>query len=301
MKNKEYLYPLKLEPVTKSVIWGGDRLSKKYGKPSVDNLGESWELSVRSQEQNIISNGACKGLKIGQYLEKHTDISPDSFPILTKLIDAGDKLSVQVHPRNEKTEMWHILEADEGATLILGVKDGVDKDTLYKASLDGSIEQYLMRVPVSAGETYFIPAGMIHAIGKGILLAEIQQNSDTTYRFYDYGRGRELHLGQALDNLRSFTDEEIASLQFSKKKRVRNGEILTSCEYFTVIKHKILKKKRIKIKKIPFMSLLCTEGSGIILWKSGKEEIKVGDSFFIPNGVGTIEIRGDLTLITTTV
>ncbi len=299
--NINYVYPLKLDCVAKSTLWGGNCLSKRYNKPAVDRLGECWELSVREEERNIILNGVCKGLTINDYLEKYTDISPSSFPVLIKLIDARENLSVQVHPLGEKTELWHILEAQDDAFIILGINSGVDKSKIAEATLDGSIEKYLRKIPVSAGETYFIPAGTIHAIGKGIVLAEIQQNSDTTYRFYDYGRGRQLHIEQALENLSNLNDREIAELQFLKKKQSMIGETLASCEYFTVIKHNINGSQSFTLNDFLFFSLICIDGIGEIVWEDGKEKITVGDSFFIPKGIGSFEISGNLKIITTTV
>ncbi len=300
MKNK-YLYPLKLQSITKSTLWGGSRLSERYNKPNIDKLGECWELSVREKEQNIILNGPCKGLSIGEYLKNYTDLSPESFPILIKLIDARDKLSVQVHPIGKKTEMWHIIEAEDDSSIIFGADNGTSAPELSEGAVNGSIEKHLRKIPVSAGETYFIPAGMVHAIGAGILLAEIQQNSDTTYRFYDYGRGRELHSEQALDNFKNFTDDEITDLQFSKNETPQNGELLTSCEYFTVVKNNITDRQEFSTEGSPFVSLLCIEGSGKIKWQSGSEEVNVGDSFFLPKEIGTFEIYGNLKVLSTTV
>ena len=296
-----YIYPLKLDCVAKSTLWGGNSLSERYNKPAVDRLGECWELSVREKERNIILNGVCKGLTINDYLSKYTDISPSSFPVLIKLIDARENLSVQVHPLGEKTELWHILEAQDDAFIILGLNSGVDRSKIAEAALDGSIEKYLRKIPVTAGETYFIPAGTIHAIGKGIVLAEIQQNSDTTYRFYDYGRGRELHIEQALENLINLNAREIAELQFSKKKQSMTEETLALCEYFTVIKHNIDGSLSFKLNDSLFVSLICTDGIGEIVWEDGKEQIVAGDSLFIPKDVGSFEISGSLKIITTTV
>ena len=301
MTKTEHIYPLKLKCVAKQTVWGGNLLSEKYGKPNIDQLGETWELSVREKEQSIILNGVCQGLTLGEYLDKYTSISSKGFPILIKFIDARDRLSVQLHPQNEKTEMWHILEADDDATIIFGAKDGMDKKSISDAVADGRVEDALRYIKVKAGETYFIPAGMVHAIGKGILLAEIQQNSDTTYRFYDYGRPRELHVKKALECFTPFTDNEIAKIRFSREADAKDGEILASCEYFTVVKHKIFDKKEFNLKKISFMSLLCVEGRGIIEWENGKEELAAGDSIFIPGEIECFKITGSVSLLETTV
>lgn len=299
--DSKYAYPLKLQCVTKQTPWGGSKLSERYNKPKIENLGECWELSVREKEKSAIANGICKGLTLEEYLEKHTDIPSKDFPLLIKLLDAREKLSVQVHPQNEKTEMWHIVEADPGASIIFGIKDGVSLEEIAEATKDGSIEKHLNRIRVSAGETYFIPAGTVHAIGEGIVIAEIQQNSDTTYRFYDYGRPRELHTEKALESIRNYTPKEIDEIRFSVSAESNGGALLAACEYFTVIKHDITDRQAFSLGEKPFVSLLCTEGNGKIVWCGGEEEINVGDCFFIPTAIASFEIRGNLKVISTTI
>ena len=187
-------YPMKLVPVPRRMIWGGNTLKTKYNKVAdFDELGESWELCCRNEAKSIIENGEYAGRYLCDVLSCGID-----FPLLIKFIDSGDKLSVQVHPDNDvtdengtplgKTEMWYIIDAEKDAHIIYGLCDGVTigefEDKIKKDDFDNT----LRKVPVKAGDCYFIPAGQVHAIGKGIVLAEIQENSDTTYRLYDYGR-----------------------------------------------------------------------------------------------------------------
>ena len=313
----DFYYPLKLSYIPKETIWGGDKLSKRFGKGILDSLGETWELSVRENEKSIITNGPLAGLSLNEYIDHYTERSSKGFPILIKFIDAADKLSVQVHPddphaqlvgeKNGKSEMWYILEAEENATIIYGADPRSSFEQLETAALTGNLEHHLNKVNVSPGDVYFIPGGLVHAIGKGILLAEIQQNSDTTYRFYDYdridknGNCRELHTEQALKALRCYSDEKIESIRFSVSREMYGGEPLVSCEYFTVTKHIISGTKHFHIKNDPFISLLCVGGEGVIEWKNGSEKVSVGDSYYIPDKLYAFNISGDLELLITTV
>ena len=225
-------YPLKISYITKSAIWGGTKLKTDWGKVSdLDCVAESWELSVREKEMATILNGEYSEMTLGEYIkvcgnDSVSDVYDGGrFPLLIKYIDACDKLSVQVHPddvyagevENDsgKTEMWYIVDAAEGAEIIYGIKESVSESDFEKAVRQGNIDSVLEHHPVKAGETYFIPSGMLHAIGAGIVIAEIQQNSDLTYRVYDYERRqkdgslRELHVDKSIDVTRKFTEEEI--------------------------------------------------------------------------------------------
>ena len=221
-------YPLKLSYVLKERIWAGTTLSsEEWNKTgNLSNAGESWELSVRTKEMCCVSNGPLAGTPLGELLSADPSVlgctvDVREFPLLVKLIDAGDSLSVQVHPDDAyaarvendrgKTEMWYIVDARPGAELIMGLVPGTDMKTFRAAVRAGKFEHLLYRRPVQKGECYFIPAGLAHAIGAGILIAEIQQNSDLTYRVYDFDRRdaagnlRELHVDKALDVIRPFS------------------------------------------------------------------------------------------------
>lgn len=310
-------YPLKLSCFPKETIWGGNKLSKKLGKGDLDQIGETWELSVREDEKSIIKNGYLAGMALGEYIDRYTELSSAEFPILIKFIDAADKLSVQVHPddsyakqmgeKNGKTEMWYILEAEDNASIIYGTHPESNRDKLEAAMQTGSLNDHLNKVTVSAGDVFFIPGGLVHAIGKGILLAEIQQNSDATYRFYDYnrkdknGNARELHTKQALEAFKKYTEADINAMRFARSREAYEGELLASCEHFTVTKHSISDCKSFIINNDPFISLLCVGGNGIIEWKNGAENVNAGDSFYIPGKLGSFDISGNLELLITTV
>jgi mannose-6-phosphate isomerase len=221
------LYPLKFKPFFKDKIWGGDKIKKILHRPVADmkNCGESWEISAIEDNVSVVANGFFADdndlnelieVYMGELLgDKVYDKYGLGFPLLIKYIDATDDLSVQVHPddklaqerygMNGKTEMWYVIQADEGAGLYVGFQDGVTRDQYWDAVESGTIDQLLCFYPVKKGDLFFIPAGTVHAIGKGVLLAEIQQPSDVTYRIFDWnrvdeqGNSRELHVDEAFD------------------------------------------------------------------------------------------------------
>jgi len=313
------LYPLKLTSVKKSPIWGGKRLIADWGKEtSAETVGESWELTVRRQENSTVENGALAGRTLGEVLAMAggNAIAPDfcgeDFPLLVKLIDAADRLSVQVHPDDAyaarvekdrgKTEVWYIVDADEGAEIICGLADGATREDFARATAEGDPERVLKHVPVHAGETYFIPAGLPHAIGRGILIAEIQQNCDLTYRVYDYNRRqadgslRELHVEKALDVVRPFSAEEIESLRYARRSdTLANGECLADCAYFRV--------ERVQLDgtwELPACAemrhLLCLSGEGALIAHGETYPIQKGDSYFLPP-MPEATLNGSITLL----
>ena len=317
MNTNKTIYPLSLSYCPKETVWGGSRLSSLFGKNPSEGLGETWELSVRNDENSIIKNGPCAGLSLKEYITAHTSYSPSQFPILIKFIDAKDDLSIQVHPddeyaysigeKNGKTEMWYVIEAEENASIVYGNAPGLNIEDLKDAVLSGNAEDVLTKVKVSAGDVFFIPAGLIHAIGKGVLIAEIQQNSDTTFRLYDYGRKdkhgntRPLHVEHATKAFKNFTEDEISKQRFSRSGITTGGEILASCDYFTVEKHTVSGEKRFNSCESPFISLLCIKGEGKVKWEGGSEKICAGDSFYIPRELNSFSISGNLELLTTIV
>jgi mannose-6-phosphate isomerase len=206
-------------------LWGGVRLQELLGKalPPGLNIGESWEIYDRAESSAVVDDGPLKGHTLGDLVrefgplllgERDYALSPDSFPLLIKWIDAQDRLSLQVHPDDDyaalridpdekgKTEMWYVLAAEEGSSMLAGLKAGIDRAAFRKALAGGGAASVVNEIPVAAGDTVFLPAGQVHSIGKGIVVAEVQQNSDTTFRVDDFGRlengkARELHLEQA--------------------------------------------------------------------------------------------------------
>lgn len=275
-------YPLKLEAYKKGVVWGGTTLRDKYSKSfDSDDLGETWELSVRKNENCVITNGEYAGMTLKEYLG-----GEENFPLLVKFLDANDSLSVQVHP--EKTEMWYIVEATEDAQLVYGLNEKFDKETIRTAIAEGTLEGHLNYINVKAGEVYFIPSGLTHAICKGIVIAEIQENSDITYRLYDYNRPqtdgtlRELHVEESLETMTDITEEYIEKCRYSLGKTSENN--LANCEFFTVDKYDF--SGDMSFTKDGFHHILCLEGEG----KLNGEEITKGDSYYIPHAMKEYKI-----------
>ena len=288
-------YPLKLQSVCKEIIWGGNRLKSEYGKVAdLDKIAESWELTVRHDGMNVIENGEYAGMTLGEYLGDEAE----GFPLLIKLIDACDKLSIQVHPDDTyakekegeygKTEMWYIVDAEPGAKLVYGLKN-YSKDTFREAVANGTLEDYMNAVDVKKGDIFFIPSGLVHAIGAGILIAEIQQSSNVTYRVYDYmrrgkdGKLRELHVDKALDVTRLTPSEEENTPCVTADGNGR-WERLASCPYFTAERWSLTGSRTVG-REDTFVSLVCLEGEGELTWDGGQRTYRKGDSLFIPAGL----------------
>ena len=311
------LKPQKLNPVFKEIIWGGNRLKTDYNKKSdLNNIAESWELTVRNDGMNTISGGSFDGKTLKEYIDINGSCVISNrdlydFPLLIKFIDAQDNLSVQVHPNDNyamknansygKTEMWYIIDAKEGSKLVYGLKPGCTTDEFRQAILDNKVEEKLNYVNVKKGDVFFIPSGLVHAIGSGILLAEIQQNSNITYRVYDYnrigkdGKKRQLHVDDALKVIYNYTQEEIDKLRFSTN--VKNTNTLASCNYFTVNKYEIKNCLKLNAAKESFNSILCLDGCGYIEYREEKYNLEKGDSYFIPANIGDYSVYGNLEII----
>ena len=312
-------YPLKLSYITKSPLWGGRRLLDGFGltAPS-DTVGEAWMLSVREKEMSVIQNGSAIGKTMQQYIDEMGDASVigtafagGDFPLLIKLIDACDKLSVQVHPDDDyaarvendrgKTEMWYIVEADEGAEIIYGLKDGITAEDFRAAVRAGKLADTMHHCPVHAGETYFIPSGMLHAIGSGILIAEIQQNCDLTYRVYDYERRgadgslRELHVDKALDVTVPFTEEAVRAIRYEAGKQ--DEETLAHCRYFKTRKLTVTEQTEIQVGRESFAYVLCIGGSGTLICEDKAYPLATADGYFLPADLGSITLCGDMTVL----
>ena len=311
-------YPLKLSYIAKSAIWGGNTLRREWGKVTDgENIAETWELSVREKEMARIENGAASGMTLAEYFSAAGQDSVsvsfregERFPLLVKFIDAAAPLSVQVHPDNDyagrvekdsgKTEMWYILDAAEGSTLIYGLRDGITAEDYARAVAEGKIESAMNYVSVKAGDCFFIPAGMVHAIGEGILIAEIQQNSDLTYRVYDYdrvgadGKKRELHTEKALDVVRPFGEDEVYALRYSEG--YEEG-ILVNNEYFKVWELYVNGESSITADEQSFISVLCVDGEGSVSFDGEVFPVRKGDSYFLPAGMGCAAFSGKMKLI----
>ena len=282
-----------LVPVCKPILWGGTRLAREYGKnaPVSDFgenvIGETWELVVNGDDQSLVGSGDYAGKRLG-------DVPGcDPMPVLIKYIDAATPLSVQVHPN--KTEMWYIVEADPGARLVYGLKDAFDETTFRQALAEKKVSDLLYETEVHAGEVYFIPTGLVHALGGGILIAEIQQNSTETYRVYDYdrlhnGKPRELHVDKAMQVIRDFTPEQLDALRFSVKAPALDGaSLLASCETFTVY----LREKdapALSFSPSRHAAVMCLDGEGEAMGLT----VKKGETVFLPMGNGDFTVKGEM-------
>lgn len=293
----------KLTPALKDNLWGGNKL-RKYGKTSdADRIAESWELSFTTGGEARISDGRTMSEAFpreswGTACEKFK-----FFPTLTKFIDAREKLSVQVHPSDNyalehegqfgKTEMWYVVEAEEGAGLYMGLNRECETGEFAAAVADGSVEKLLSFKEVKKGDVYFIPSGTIHAIGEGVLIFEIQQNSTLTYRLYDYmrrdkdGNLRDLHVDKAM----KVSDlSPYVARTFDKNR----PEVIGSCEYFETQKYKLeFTKLELNVDETSFLSITCVRGDGEICG----EKITLGDTFFVPADSGRVDLFGDMEII----
>ena len=319
------LYPLFLSGVTKSPIWGGTRLPREWNKcaPDGGSVGESWELTVRKNEMSAVQNGSLAGVTVGALLRDcceelmgRSALANGEFPMLIKFIDAADRLSVQVHPDDSyaarvendrgKTEMWYIVDADENAEIICGLSNGVDNPAFCSALQKGELMSALKVQKVRTGETYFIPAGLPHAIGKGILIAEIQQNCDLTYRVYDYDRRqadgslRELHIDKACEVIRPFDEKEIDAIRYSRGFPASRDETLANCDYFRVDKIDLCKSKYTLSQNGYLRHLLCIGGEGTIEYNGTCYPFRRGDSILLPASLSDLDLWGNGTVLIST-
>lgn len=326
--------PFKLSPAGKDYLWGGERLKKEFQKNiDMTPLAETWECSTHPEGPSVVSTGEFAGMLLSDVLMKnpefigsHPDYNGDiGLPILIKLIDADKNLSVQVHPDDEyakvyengqlgKNEFWYVLDAEKGAELIYGLNHQCDKDKIREYISNGELDNHLNYVSVKKNDVFFIKAGIIHAIGAGTLIAEIQQSSNLTYRMYDYdrtdknGNKRELHVEKALSvaNLESQA-EPPQPIRVLKYSRGIAEEVLCRCKYFEV--HRLLINAdyvSFAADDISFRVLLCVDGTGEITFdktgenaldKQDRIDIDKGDCIFVPANSVELKIRGKMQLL----
>jgi len=305
--------PIVFKPLYMQRVWGGRELERQYGRPLPDSApyGESWEVVDREKEQSVVMDGAFAGKTLHELWSQHREEVfgaglPDSerFPLLIKVLDARDDLSIQVHPPahlaeelggEPKTEMWYIADADPDAKLYVGLREGVTRADFEQAIQQGTVESCVHPIEAKTGESIFIPSGRLHAIGAGFLIHEIQQNSDTTYRVFDWnrmgldGKPRELHVGESLASI-DFED-------FEPGMDLPRGTIIAECEYFRVEKLELSDGnatgnwdgERFSIFSVAEGAVQCRSK------RFGK-----GDFFLLPKGEGSISALEHSVLLRTT-
>jgi len=309
------VYPFKFKPIFKKRIWGGQKLREVFGKdiPPGEKIGESWELADLPEDKSVIENGPFVGRTLNSVIEKYpaqitgTEDFKLPFPLLIKFLDAEDKLSVQVHPDAEtcrrmgqgqpKTECWYIISAQPGSVIYKGLKKGVSKEQFASAIRDGTVAELLQEVPVEAGQCHFLPAGTAHSIGAGLLIAEIQTPSDTTYRVFDWnrvdetGKPRQLHIEQALESIHF----DICGQDLPVTTEGR----LVDCEFFKIdkVRHAEGTKAALPAGKMKVMIFL--SGFGTIYPRQAENvSFKAGDCLLLPAFFeGTTEFASDTTYL----
>lgn len=314
-----HIYPLLFKPILKERIWGGSQLKTLFDKPlASDKTGESWELSTVGNDQSIISNGIYSDKTFSWLLnqfpqeilgEKVYKQFGTQFPLLFKFIDACEDLSIQVHPNDEiaqkrhncfgKTEMWYIIKADKGARNIIGFKEKISPEEYLQKLNDKDLLSILKEEKVHKGDVFFLETGTVHAIGKGIILAEIQQTSDITYRIYDWertdahGNPRELHLDLALEAINYYPTS--TRLHYSKTENLSNAIIQSN--YFSTSFIPLNGKIQMQKNKESFHVYMCTEGQFSVLYGNEKYNFKNGDTVLIPAVMNEYTLEGNAELL----
>lgn len=306
------LYPLKFKTIFKDKIWGGQKINTYLGKDfsPLPNCGETWEISGVKSDVSVVENGALAGKSLASILETHRgdlvgkqiyEKFGNEFPLLVKFIDANDDLSIQVHPDDElakkrhksfgKTEMWYVIQADQGASLIAGFNQKVNEEIYIEKLNSGKLADILNKEEVEAGDVFFLPAGRVHTIGKGLLIAEIQQTSDITYRIYDFdrvddkGNKRELHTEEALAALDYEVYPEYKSIY---DKKLNEPVHVVSCPYFST---NILEFTQSVTRDYSFDSFVihvCVQGAYTLSYGDESLNVKMGDCVLIPASIDKV-------------
>lgn len=310
------LYPFKFKTIFKDKIWGGEKIKTVLGKDfsPLPNCGETWEISGVPGNVSLVANGELEDKSLNELIETYKgELLGEAvyqkfgkdFPLLIKFIDANEDLSIQVHPDDVlakqrhnsfgKTEMWYIFQSDKDSSLIVGFNKDTDKKEYLESLENGKLMSILNRETAEAGDCYFIPAGRVHTIGKGLLLAEIQQTSDVTYRIYDFdrtddkGQKRELHTEESVDSL---DYKAYPQYKTPYTEKLNETAPLVSCQYFTT---NLLSFDKPVVKdysdKKSFVIYICFEGKATLETPNGNFEIKMGDSFLIPYSVKNVSLK----------
>lgn len=321
------MYPIKFKPILKSMIWGGKRLLEikkgQYGRIDTEKLyGESWDISGLDGNLSVVTNGMLKGNNLQEIIEVYMgDLVGEQnferygldFPLLVKNLDCNDTLSVQVHPNDElaaerhdsfgKTEMWYIASAEPGAVIYIGFKNPkLTREEYIAAVAEGSVADILQAVPVKAGDVFFIPAGTVHALAKGLNVIEIQQTSDITYRIFDWnrvdekGNGRELHTALAVDAIDFGSTAEDCRRPYSLQENAETDII--ECEYFTVKGIRVNGRAELDYaSRDSFVIYACIEGSVEIDMDGTKESLKAGEVALLPAVAGDVCLTGEAVIL----
>ena len=312
-------YPLKFRPIYKQRIWGGRKLRKVFGRdtPPGEEIGESWELADLPEDKSVLTNGEFAGQTLGSLIQQYPkEITaradfPLPFPLLIKFLDAEDVLSVQVHPDPQtcrrlgkgqpKTECWYIILAEPGAVIYKGLKETVTRERFTQAIENGSVAELLAEVPVAAGQCHLLPAGTVHSIGAGLLIAEIQTPSDTTYRVFDFnrvdqnGQPRQLHVQEALESIHF--DVHPDDLPVTTTGR------LVDCEYFTIDKGRQPKNTQLPVSPGQMKTMILLTGFGS--FEDARADVvhfKAGDTILVPAQYeGGMKFGDDTDYLTVTV
>ena len=309
-------YPIKFAPILKEKIWGGEKLSEILNKKTdLKNVGESWEISGVQDHISTVANGLYKGKSLNDLIKLHKskflgqqniDVFGENFPLLIKFLDAKTNLSVQVHPDDEmakakhnsfgKTEMWYIMNSDEDAEIVLGLKDNdIDKNVLSEINAS-NVDAIFNTEKVKQGDSYFIPAGKIHAIGAGVLAAEIQQTSDITYRVYDWdrtddtGKQRELHTESAITATKSFPSNGKSNYQLETEKTSN----LVDCDFFTTNIFEVKANQKRDYNHLDsFVIFMCVEGTAEVTVNNLTEIVTMGETILVPANTDIVEFKSE--------
>lgn len=306
------MYPIKFNNIYFEKVWGSQALSIIRDNVPEGNIGESWDVACHKNGVSVIKNGKYKGMRFDDLIEEKkelllgTELAGRKFPLLIKFLSPGKNLSVQVHPDDEyakeyedgelgKTEAWYVVDANEDAYIVLGT-NGCTREQFEKSIENGNVEDHMNKINVKKGDVFYLKSGLIHTMGPGVIAAEIQQNSDTTYRVYDYGRGRETHIEKALDVIR-----------FNYEGRRREGLLVERdgynkiyyclSEHFSLETYDIFENVTEKSDEKRFFVFTAVEGEGVIFYDRGEVDFKKGDSIFIPATLGKYTIQGYCRLI----
>ena len=315
-------YPFLLKPVGKDYLWGGNRLNDDFSKNlPISPLAETWECSTHEAGVCKVGSGEFEGRSLKDVLKEYPEMlgrhanEKGELPILVKLIDAQEDLSLQVHPDDEyaaanengslgKTEMWYVLYAAPGSEIIYGFKENTSKEEVSRALAEGRFEELIQRVPIEKDQVFFVPPGTVHAVGKGALLAEVQESSDVTYRIYDYdrlskdGKKRDLHIEKALEVMDYRAAESPRQpIRVLKYTMGSASEILNRCKYFQTERLLMNTERCRQYMSFPqlketFQVLLCTDGCGVLHAGDVTLDIFRGDCIFVPAGDKTMKLHG---------